>query len=134
MDYVIAFVAGGMVLALATWLWQIMTGQLHARVIRIMDEYLATSENQRLLEEFLGDGLSELGRSEIWRRMAWLWKETRGWVVRSGTALSWACLLFFVLLYIYVWFKTWVFPNSSDLRLLLGARSLLMYVAHDKDS
>lgn len=134
MDYILTFVAGGVVLALVTWLWQTMTGQVHTKVIRVMDEYLAASENERLLEEYLGDGLSELSRAEIWRRMGWIWKEARGWVIRSGGLLSWICLLFFALLYIFLWFKTLAFPNSSDLRLLLGARSLVMYVAHNQDS
>lgn len=129
MLYVASFVLGATLCLLAVWVWEAMTGTRHRGLVRDLDEYKAARENERLLEEFLDEGLPDLGRAEIWRRMAWVWKETRGWALRSGDPMSVAGLGLFSLLYLCVWLKTAVYPDSHDLRLLLGGRNSMAYLA-----
>lgn len=134
MVYLFIFILGGLAAFLCAWVWEAMIGRSPTLAARAMVEYQAAQENQRLLDEFVAGELPELSRSEIWEKMGWFWKEPRGWVARSGGALSWICLSVFAALYAYLWFKTLLSPNSHDLRLLLGGRSLIMYVTQERTS
>ena len=116
-----------------SWAWEAMTGTRHRGLVRELDEYKAARENERLLGEFFEEGLPELDRVGIWLRMTWVWKETRGWALRAGSPASVAGLALFSLLYVYVWLKTLVWPDSDDLRLLLGGRNSMLYLARRKD-
>ncbi len=133
MELFIFFVGAALAL-LANWLWHVMTGQSHRELVRTLDEHRASQENQRLLEEFLDGRLPKLGRRQIWYRMNWVWKETRGWVLRSGRFGSFVGLFLFALLYTGLWLKTLVWPDSHDLRLMLGGRSWLMYLVRNENN
>ncbi len=123
------FLLGGLAFALIHWIWEAMTGQDHRKLVRDLDEYKANQENEKLIEEFFDEGLPDWDRKEIWRRMGWLWKETRGWALRSPGLLSLAALALYAVLYNLIWLKTLVRPNSMDLRLLLGGRVWVLHIA-----
>ncbi len=129
MYYAFMFFLGAVVFAVGHLLWEFMTGQQHSRLVRDLDEYKARSENEKLIAEFFDRGLPDWDRREIWRRMNWLWKETRGWVFAAPGLGRLAGLAAFALLYSYIWFKTLLFPNSQDLRLLLGGRVWILHIA-----
>lgn len=134
MHYALIFILGGLVYAIGHHVWELMTGQYHAPLVRNLDECEASDENEKLVEEFFVNGLPDWDRREIWRRMSWIWKETRGWVFESPKAVSLFSLGLFVLLYTCVWLKTLLFPNSSDLRLLLGGRVWIMHIAQRQEN
>ncbi len=132
MLYLAAFLLGIVFAVLLIWVWEFMTGPSHAPLVRAIDEHRAAKENEELMRQFLHDDLPPLNRAEIWVRMGWIWRETRGWVVASGRLLGFLVLALFALLYAFLWFKTLVWPSSDDLRLLLGGRSLLLYVVQNE--
>lgn len=126
------FVAGCLSAVLLTWLWEFMTATPHDRFVEDLDQYRATQENERLLDEFVSQSMPERGRREIWLRMGWIWKETRALVLRSRSLAGFVSLGLFALLYIFFWFKTLVWANARDLRLLLGGRGALLYVLQER--
>lgn len=130
----ILFIVGVIAALLANWIWALVTDQSHRKLVRHLDEHKAAQENQRLLEQFMDEGLPDWNRRQIWRRMTWIWKETRGWIIRSGRVLNLFWLFLFAVLYTSLWLKTLLFPDSHDLRLLLGGRSWLMYVVQKENS
>lgn len=128
-----SFLVGGVVFLIAVWLWEWMTGQQYEELVRDLDEHKAAKENERFLDEVSQQGLATLSRGEIWSRMTWLWQETRGWALRSGSVVSFACLGLFALLYVYVWLRTMIWPRAESIRLLISGRSLLLYVAQGRE-
>ena len=129
---ILAFFLGGVAVIFASWIWEHMTGQIHGPLVGELDEYKAAQENQELFDQFLSEGLPDFGRPEIWYRMGWIWKETRAWAVRSGSFFALACLAFFGVLYTGLWLKTLLWPDSHDLRVLLGGRSFFLQLLHRK--
>ncbi len=133
MYYALIFLLGGLAFAVGHVVWEMMTGQYHAPLVRDLDEIEASDENEKLIDEFFQNGLPDWDRKEIWRRMSWLWKETRGWVFESPKPVSVFSLGLFLLLYNYVWIKTALFPNSRDLRLLLAGRVWILHIAQKQE-
>lgn len=134
MYYALIFLLGGLVFAIGHVVWQLMTGQYHAPLVRELDEIEASTENEKLLQEYAEGGLPDWDREGIRQRMGWIWKETRGWVYGSPRPVSLLSLGLFILLYQYVWLKTLFFPNSRDLRLLLGARVWILHIAQKQEN
>lgn len=134
MLYVLIFLLGCFVTVAVTWLWEYMTGESHAELVRELDERKAQIENEKLLDVFVEEGFPRLGRREIWIRMGWIWKETRGLVVHSGQIAGYICLGLFAFLYTSLWFKNLAVPNPDDLRILLGGRGAVLYVLQERKS
>ncbi len=128
MWYALVFLLGGIVFAVGHWFWEFMTGPSHAGVVRELDEYKASRENQRLVDQFLKTGFPAWSRFEIWERMGWIWKETRGLALRSGSLLALLGLGLFALLYSYIWFRTLLFPNPGSLRTMIASRVFFLNV------
>ncbi len=133
METFLLFLLGVFVVILGTWLWVALTGVAGSDPVRQIEERQAIEDNERLITEFLDAGLPRFSRREIRDKMSSLWKETRGRALASRGFSTLCCLAFFAGLYAWVWAKTALFPNSNDLRLLMGGRALVLHIAQKRE-
>lgn len=132
MQYLLAFVVIWILYTLLSWSLQLLASRRQTDFRLSFDERHAQNRAEALLREFGGNGLPTMTRSEIWRRIVWIWKSARLITLRSGrwSAVPW--LAVFALLGLGLGLKTVLFPNSSDLRLLLGGRDFLSFLVADR--
>lgn len=122
---------GGVAFIAFAWVIELITGRREREMRLSLDERLALDRFDALYRVFAARGLPKLGRCELLRHITWIWKSTRFVALRSGRWSAAVGLFCFAHLCALLAFKTLVYADSHDLRLLFGARDLISYLALD---
>ncbi len=91
-----------------------------------VEEVLESTRVEHMLEELDNRTFESLPRWLIWKRMSWIWRETRILAMASAGLSSSFFLILFALLYGLVWIKSLISPNVQDLRILLGGEMFVL--------
>ncbi len=127
---VYAFLLGVVVTILLAWLWELMTRAGHRDFVRFLDNRVAPDKVAEIVGEIREGKLGALEREEIWHRMSWIWKEARLMALASSSVLAIPFLGAFLAVYVLLWFKTLVRPNSHDIRFLIACETVLLSVVN----
>lgn len=125
----LAMAAAGFVFLLgASWVAEMIIGGTQRELLLSFDEKTAHQRADETQQAFTDSRLPPLGRMEILRRVAWIWKSARVMALRSGrwSALPWIVLIAGLCCAVVV--KTLISPNSHNLRIILGGREFVLFL------